>query len=127
VRPNPFFVTFNTYFFTVEKEWPKKFRPQFVTFKKVTKENNRPILSPWWRPKVIKPSVGQKTTIYFLYFWHFFPSNKDNNNANSATKNSTAMSKNLTYTLARFEPTIICSVGGDDDPYLHQLSFFCLS
>jgi hypothetical protein len=38
--------------------------------------------------------------------------------------------KNYTYTLARFEPTIVCSVVGDDDqaaraqnPFLH-LKFF---
>jgi hypothetical protein len=38
-------------------------------------------------------------------------------------KNSIAMYKFLkTYTLERFEPTIFCSGGGDDDPYTAELN-----
>jgi hypothetical protein len=40
-----------------------------------------------------------------------------NNNANQVTQNSIArhQSPKNPYILARFEPTISCSVGGDDD------------
>jgi hypothetical protein len=59
-----------------------------------------------------------------LIFWHLFFSIAQSNNSNSVTRNSIAVlsPKNLTRTLARFEPTIFCSDGGDNDRQKHSLS-----
>jgi hypothetical protein len=62
--------------------------------------------------------------IYIFYYIkaifdiYFTLHNTHNINANQVTKFSTAMHNILKpYTLARFEPTIVCSGDGDDDLY----------
>jgi hypothetical protein len=56
-----------------------------------------------------------------LNFTQIHNNNNNNNNANQATDReqhcNVLSPKNHTYTLARFEPTLFCSAGGDDDHF----------
>jgi hypothetical protein len=63
-------------------------------------------------------SIVLFTSVALNSVLHLSHSKTHNNNSNLATKNSTAMFKVLkTLHPGGFEPTIFCSVGGDDDHY----------
>jgi hypothetical protein len=60
-----------------------------------------------------------KTSFSFLLFlWgHLFRSSTHNNNANQVTYKEQHYNVLNPYTLPEFEPTLVYSIGGDDDHY----------